>query len=473
MFRMAMKFYNTLTNEIEEFKEIEPGLVKMYSCGPTVYNYAHIGNLRSFTFTDVLRRYLKYKGYEIKHVMNITDVDDKTIKNAEIEKLPFKEFTEKYTKLFFSDLDQLNIEKPEHIPLATETIPEMVEIIRELVEKGIAYVTRDGVYFDIKKYEEYGKLSKINLDNLQKGTRVKKDEYDKNNVNDFALWKSWDETDRDVFWHTPFGKGRPGWHIECSAMSMKYLGESFDIHTGGIDLVFPHHENEIAQSESLTKKKFVNYWMHCAHLVVDGEKMSKSKGNFYVLKDILDKGFSARAVRYLLMQTHYRQQMNFTFEGLESAEKTVAKLQEFMLRLKNVSGEEKSGKKVITREMTERIHTVKENFENSLDEDLNMSGALGHLFDFISDINNLISNNNITKTDSLAIIDTMINFDKVLGVIQKEEIEVPEEIEKLVNEREIARNNEDWEKADEIRKIISDKGYSVDDTAHGNIIKKI
>ncbi|MEM3374170.1 MAG: cysteine--tRNA ligase [Candidatus Woesearchaeota archaeon] len=467
---MVLKFYNTLTRQKEEFKEINPGQVRIYSCGPTVYNFAHIGNMRSYVFSDMLRRYLKYKGYEVIHVMNLTDVDDKTIRDSQKEGVSLKEFTERYTKYFFEDLETLNIEKVEYYPKATETINEMIEISKRLLEKGIAYKSEDGsTYFSVSKFKDYGKLSKINVENLKEGARVKQDEYEKESAKDFALWKSYDKSDGDVYWETELGKGRPGWHIECSAMSMKFLGQSFDIHTGGIDLIFPHHENEIAQSEAFTGKKFVNYWLHCEHLLVDNEKMSKSKGNFYTLRDLLNKGYSAKAIRYLLMATHYRQKLNFTFSGLESAENTIKKFKEFMLRLKNI--EEKNNNN--NSKVNELIKKAKQDFENAMDDDLNISEGLAVIFEFMNQINKLIADNNLSRNDALKVFNLMMEFDKVLGILDFSEEKIPEKVLELVKKREEARKNKNWKLSDELREEIKKLGYYVDDSGEKSIVKKI
>ncbi|MBD3203180.1 cysteine--tRNA ligase [Candidatus Woesearchaeota archaeon] len=464
---MTLQIYNTLTRKKQEFKPVTKGVAKIYTCGPTVYNYAHIGNWRSFIFSDLLRRYLKFKGYEIEHVMNITDVDDKTIRDSKKEGISLQEFTKRYTKYFMEDMDALNIQRVDHYPKATETIPEMTNLVKCLMDKDFAYKSDDGsVYYDVSKFKEYGKLSKIKFENLKAGARVKQDEYEKDSANDFALWKGYEEKDGDVFWETDIGKGRPGWHIECSAMSMKFLGETFDIHTGGVDLVFPHHENEIAQSEACTGKNFVNYWMHCAHLIVEGEKMSKSKGNFYILKDILDKGYSPKAVRYLLMSTHYRQKLNFTFEGLDSAEQNIAKFKEFLRNLKAVKSEKDNP------EISDKIKKSKQDFENTMDHDLNISRGLAVIFEFMKDINKLISEDKISRQDALQAYNLMMEFDKVLGIMEFKEQKIPEEIKELAEKREKARQEKDWETADKLRDEIKEKGYEIEDKGDAYIIKK-
>jgi cysteinyl-tRNA synthetase len=460
---MTLQFYNTLTKKKEEFKELEKDKVGLYTCGPTVYNFAHIGNLRAFTFYDLLKRYLRYRNYEVKHVMNITDVDDKTIKGAKEEGVSLKQFTQKYTNEFIEDLKTLNIELPDEFPSAIKHIQEMVELIKKLLEKKIAYKGDDGsIYYSVSKAKDYGKFAGLDLKNLKAGARVSHDEYDKENVADFALWKAWDEEDGDVFWETDLGKGRPGWHIECSAMSMKYLGETFDIHTGGIDLIFPHHENEIAQSEGATGKKFCNYWLHSAHLLVEGKKMSKSLGNFYTLRDLLDKKLNVRAIRYLLLATHYRQQLNFTFEAVEGAKNSLERIDNFVNMLKNCKGNEKRGVETLIQE-------AKDRFRESMDDDLNISEGLAHIFEFVREINTFES---LTKQDASKVIECMEEFDSVLGILREEE-KVPDEIMKLVNEREEARKSKEWDKSDFLRDKIHNFGYVLEDTPDGVRVKKV
>src|SRR4030066_1169153 len=323
---MSLVFFNTLTRKKEEFVPLETGKVRVYTCGPTVYDYPHIGNYRTFLFEELLRRYLKYKGFQVTQVMNLTDIDDKIIIGSQKKGISLDEYTAPYKKIFFEDLNTLNAEASEFYPEATKHIKEMVKIIKKLLGKKHAYEIEGSIYFKISTFPEYGKLSKMNLEELKVGTRVKADEYEKEQVSDFALWKAWDEKDGDIFWETEIGKGRPGWHIECSAMSMKYLGPHFDIHTGGVDNIFPHHENEIAQSQPATEQKFVNYWLHSAHLLVEGRRMAKSFGNFYTLRDLLKQGWNPSVVRYLLIGTHYRQQLNFTLEGLEASKNGLQRL---------------------------------------------------------------------------------------------------------------------------------------------------
>jgi len=461
-----VQFYNTLTRKKEPFRELKKGTVKIYSCGPTVYNYAHIGNWRAFIFSDILRRYLKYKGYRVMHVMNLTDVDDKTIRDSRKEGIPLKEFTEKYTDYFFRDMDTLNIERVEKYPKATESVKEMIEITKKLLDNGMAYRSEDGsIYYSVSKFKDYGKLSKIKFKDLKAGARVKQDEYEKESANDFALWKAYEKSDGNVFWESELGKGRPGWHIECSAMSTKFLGETFDIHTGGIDLIFPHHENEIAQSEGCFEKKFVNYWLHCEHLLVDNEKMSKSKGNFYILKDILGKGYSPKAIRYLLMSTHYRKQLNFTFRSLDSAENIINKFKEFMRKLELADGKGGSADDIISR--------AKKEFEDAMDDDLNISEAEAAVFEFMNLANKLMAENKLSKKEAMGCIKQMRAFDTILGILDFEEEKIPEEITGLVKKREGARKNKEWKLADELRGKIKKKGYSIDDTDSGSVVKKL
>lgn len=457
-------FFNTLTRKKEKFVPLEKGKVKMYTCGPTVYDYAHIGNFRAFIFEDLLRRWLEYRGFQVTQIMNITDVDDKTIKGSRKKQMPIKEYTEYYTKAFFEDIEALNIQKATLYPKATEHIPEMISLIKKLLEKGYAYKGEDGsIYYSISKFKDYGKLSKIKIEELKPGARVKVDEYEKEEARDFALWKAWDEEDGDVFWETELGKGRPGWHIECSAMSMKYLGETFDIHCGGVDNMFPHHENEIAQSEAATGKKFVNYWLHNEHLLVEGKKMAKRYGNYYTLRDLLAKGYSPTAIRYLLMSTHYRQQLNFTFEGLEAAKNAVDRLTSFTHRLLDANGKE-SGEKI-----TQLMAQVQKNFEEAMDDDLNISVALAALFDFVREVNKLMDNNLLSKKEAEEVYNLMLRFDKVLGVIgkAKKEEKLPKEAEELIRKREEARKAKDWKTADKIRDQLKAMGVIVEDTPQG------
>ncbi|RJS68653.1 cysteine--tRNA ligase [Candidatus Bathyarchaeota archaeon] len=458
-------FFNTLTRRKEKFVPLEKGKVKMYTCGPTVYDFAHIGNFRAFVFEDLLRRWLEYCGYKVIHVMNITDVDDKTIAAARKKGISLREYTEHYTQAFFEDITALNIEKAHYYPRATEHIPEMVALIKKLLEKGYAYRGEDGsIYYAISKFKDYGKLSKIRVKELKPGARVKVDEYGKEEAHDFALWKAWDEEDGDVFWETELGKGRPGWHIECSAMSMKYLGETFDIHCGGVDNIFPHHENEIAQSEAATGKQFVRYWLHNEYLLVEGRKMSKRFGNYYTLRDLLAKGYDPKAIRYLLMSTHYRQQLNFTFEGLEAAKNAVDRLTNFVYRLLDADGEG-CGEKIGSL-----MENVQKRFEEAMCDDLNIAVALAAIFNFVREVNKLMDDNKLSRGEAEQVYELMMRFDKVLGVIgevKKEEEKLPKEAEELIRKREEARKVRDWETADKIRERLKAMGVIVEDTPQG------
>jgi cysteinyl-tRNA synthetase len=454
-----VKFFNTLTRQKEEFAPLNPPRVGMYTCGPTVYNYAHIGNLRAFMFEDLLRRYLEYKAYAVTHVMNITDVEDKIIRTVRETGKPLKEFTEHFTQEFFRDLATLNILRANIVPRATETIPGMIALIQKLIEKQHAYIGDDGsVYFSIKSFGNYGKLAHLDMENLQHGARVQHDEYAKESVADFALWKAWVEADGDVKWDSPWGPGRPGWHIECSVMSMAHLGESFDIHCGGEDLVFPHHEDEIAQSEAATGKPFVKYWLHNAHLLVEGKKMSKSLGNFFTLRDLLAKGWTGREVRYVLVSAHYRDPLNFTMDGLTGARSALQRMDEFLLKMREIAGEVAG---------TE-IGDLKSRIENALDDDLNISGALGALFEFIRDGNK----RTITPAEAAGIWTTWEKLDKIFGFGMPAKAEVPTEVLALVEERQAARKAKNFKRSDEIRDQLKAQGWVIEDTPQGPRAKR-
>ena len=464
---MGLVFHNSLTKRTEEFVPIEPGKVKMYTCGPTVYDYPHIGNYRTFIFEDLLRRYLMYKGFQVTQVMNLTDVDDRTIARAQQEKLSLDASTVRYKKAFFEDLEALRIQKAEVYPEATRHVPEMVEIIKKLLAKEHAYRSDGSIYFRISTFPEYGRLSNINLSELKAGARVAADDYEKEQVSDFALWKAWDEKDGEVFWETEIGKGRPGWHIECSAMSMKYLGQHFDIHTGGVDNIFPHHENEIAQSQAATGERFVNYWLHSAHLLVEGMKMAKRLGNFYTLRDLLEKGWNPVVIRYLLVSTHYRQQLNFTIEGLEASKNALQRLYDFMDELKDVRLI--SGK---NPEVDRIVHKARQGFEESLDADLNISGALAAIFDLVREINRLVRENRVSKEDAISVLEFMCRIDAVLGVFKKPEATLEVKAEELIQKRDLARAEKNWQMADQIRKELLEMGVILEDTASGTKWKK-
>jgi cysteinyl-tRNA synthetase len=459
-----IRFFNTLTRQKEPFVPIDSGRVRMYTCGPTVYDYAHIGNFRAFVFEDLLKRWLEYREFKVTHVMNLTDVDDKTIKGSRAQGIPLKQYTDFYAKAFFEDAKTLNIEPATVYPRATEHIPEMVALIKALIAKGFAYRGGDGsIYFAISKFPDYGKLSKTQVHELKAGARVNVDEYSKEEAQDFALWKAWTPDDGDVYWNTELGRGRPGWHIECSAMSMESLGETFDIHCGGVDNMFPHHENEIAQSEAATGKPFVHVWLHNEHLLVEGRRMAKSLGNFYTLRDLLAKGYEPMAIRYLLLSTHYRQQFNFTFEGLEAAKGAIERLTNVKRRLQDADGSERGGK------AAELVTHAEQCFGDAMDDDLNVSVALASLFDFVRDLNNLLDANVVTKQETERAVDFLSGVDRVLGVVgsvKKEEL-LPKEAMGLIAKREEARKAKDWKTADALRQQLKTMGIMIEDTAQG------
>ena len=434
----------------------------MYTCGPTAYDYAHLGNFRAYIFEDILRRFLEYKGYKITQVMNITDIDDKTIAGAKREGIKLAEFTKRYITAFFEDLKTLNIEPAEYYPRATEHIDDMVGLIKKILNKGFAYQANDSIYFRIQSFKNYGRLSRMNLGMIKPGTRVDRDEYDKRNIRDFVLWKS--RKEGEPFWKTELGPGRPGWHIECSAMSVKYLGQPFDIHTGGEDNIFPHHENEIAQSEAASGKKFVNFWLHCKFLLVNGEKMAKSKGNFFTLRDILNKGHSPRAIRYLLASTHYGTPLNFTFEGLKAAQKTVDRLIDFLARLREYQPAAKIKK---NKELSRKITGAKKNFEQAMDNDLNISEALSYIFNLMKEVNISLDKKVLDRQSLTEVIELFEKVDSILGVLKERPLELNAQIKDLINKREQARKKGDFRLADQIRNRIFSLGIIVEDTPEG------
>jgi len=458
---MALQFFNTLTRRKEDFVPLDPSgkKVSLYTCGPTVYNYAHIGNFRTYVFEDLLRRYLEYKGCEVQHVMNITDVEDKIIDAVRKEQLPLTELTARYAKTFFADRDALNIKPAHQYPRATEHLAEMFQLIEKLMAKGIAYRSDDGsIYYSIAKFPSYGQLAHIHVDELQAGARVKHDEYEKETVADFALWKAWDEDDGDVKWDSPWGPGRPGWHIECSAMSMKYLGEQIDIHCGGVDNIFPHHQNEIAQSEPCTGKPFVKYWLHSAHLQVEGKKMSKSLGNYYTVRDLVAKGWTGREVRYALIAAHYREQLNFTFDGLQAARSALQRIDEFLLKSQEIAG-------VVRHSVSKAVISE---FEAALDDDLNISEALGVVFEFVRETNK----RTLSPDEAAGILATWKALDAVLGFGMPAKSDVPVEIQQLVEERQTARKAKNFKRSDEIRDQLAKQGWVVEDTPKGPRAKR-
>ncbi len=460
---MALKVYNTLKRKKEEFVPLKGKQVGLYTCGPTVYNYPHIGNYRAYVFGDLLKRVLKAQGYTVTHIMNITDVDDKTIRDSQKAKKSLKAFTQEYENAFFEDLETLGIQNADVFPRATEHIKEMIDLIQQLLKKGNAYESEDGIYFKINSFKNYGKLARIKLADLEAGAsgRVTADEYAKENANDFALWKFYTPEDGDVVWDAPFGKGRPGWHIECSAMSMKYLGPQFDVHTGGVDLIFPHHQNEIAQSEGATAKPFVKYWLHNEWLLVDGKKMSKSMGNFYTLRDILAKGYDPLAIRYLYLGTHYRQKFNFTFEGLDAAKQAVQRIQDCYANLADADAVEHN------KDVHKRIDELKKQFGKAMDDDLDTPPALAALFEFVKDVNVMLANKELSKKDGQAFREAFEEVDQILGILKKKEKPLAKDLQKLIDDREAARAAKQWKKADELRDELRKKGIILEDSAHG------
>jgi len=466
---MPIRFYNSLSRTIEEFVPLEPGHVRLYTCGPTVYNYPHIGNLRTFLFEDLLKRWLIYRGYRVTHVMNLTDVDDKTIRNSIQKHTSLQEYTDIYKKAFFEDIRTLNILPADHYPAATAYIPQMIEIIQFLLDKGYAYETEDGVYFKIAAFPAYGKLAHLDTSSLKAAAsgRLSADEYDKESVSDFALWKKWTPEDGDVKWPSPFGEGRPGWHIECSAMSLSLLGETIDIHCGGIDNLFPHHENEIAQSECYTGKPFVRYWLHATHLIVDGEKMSKSKGNFYTLRDLLARGFSPRSIRYALITTHYRKPLNFTFDLVKQADASLKRIDDFLFALRQV---QRPGEAYPP--LHEAFLARKQAFEAAMDDDLGIAEAMGQLFELIRAFYEY--QNHATQANAGEILSFVQSLEHVLGFIEKPSLDTlsPEE-EALFQARIQARKNKDYARADALREELLKKGIEVRDTPQGPVWKRL
>ncbi len=465
-----LRFHNTLSGRVEEFHPVDPPHVRIYTCGPTVYDYAHIGNFRTFVFQDILRRWLRARGYQVKQVMNITDVDDRIIENAAAAGLSLRDYTEKYTQAFLDDIRALNVERPEHLVRATEHIDDMVALIQRLAEKSFTYTSDGSIYFRIAKFPTYGKLAKIDPSGIQAGARVDVDRYEKADARDFALWKA--QKPGEHYWDTPLGPGRPGWHIECSAMSMKYLGESLDIHTGGVDLTFPHHENEIAQSEAATSQPFVRFWLHAEHLLVEGEKMSKSLGNQYTLRDLFAQGHKPSAIRFLLASVPYRRQLNFTFDGLQQAASSVERLRNFCLRLRTEKFPP-DGPGPIAASAAQALHE----FGEALDDDLNTAEALAAVFNLVRDANSAMDRGRFRQGDIPAVEDALEQFDRIFAVLA-EEIDAAQageavgalsdaEVEALLAERAQARARRDFARSDQIRQQLLERGIIVEDTKDG------
>jgi cysteinyl-tRNA synthetase len=470
-----IRFHNTLSGETQPFVPQRPGEVGMYTCGPTVYDYAHIGNYRTFVFQDILRRFLKLRDFKLNHVMNLTDVDDRIIAKAAAAGVGIRDYTQKFVQAFFDDCKTLSIEAPEHWIRATDHIDDMVTLIQKLQQKTYTYNGEGSIYYRIAKFPDYGKLSKIDVAGIQAGARVDNDRYEKESARDFALWKA--PKPGEHFWETAIGPGRPGWHIECSAMAMKYLGETLDIHTGGIDLAFPHHENEIAQSEAATGKPFARYWLHAEHLLVEGEKMSKSLGNFFTLRDLFGKGYKPSAVRFALASVPYRRQLNFTFEGLQQAASAIDRLRNFADRLTvgkfpegNVPG------------MADRIKKASGDFDAGLSDDLNTAMALAAVYDFVREANIAMDKGHFRQGDVAAAQEFLATFDKVFAVVADNDAEKLQalgyadsaaisdaDVEKLVAERQDARKRKDFAASDRIRKELSDRGIILEDSRDGTV----
>ncbi len=469
---MALRFFNTYSRKLEEFRPRDPDnrsprdesvrpadKIDVYTCGPTVYSRAHIGNFRAYIFEDLLQRHLEARGFKVHRVMNITDVDDKTIRGARAAGVPLTKFTVQFKKAFLQDIETLRIKRANEFPAATDQryIDKMIEMISTLISRGLAYQAEDkSVYFRINKFPAYGKLAHFDLTQLQSTGRVKHDEYDKEHIGDFALWKAWDEEDGDTGWQSPWGRGRPGWHIECSAMATALLGDEIDIHCGGVDNIFPHHEAEIAQSEGCTGKKFVRYWLHCAHLLVDGQKMSKSLGNFYTLPDVLEKGYTGREIRYALARVHYRAPLNFTWDGMKEARESLGRIDDWLVRLRAAA-------KIDNGKIDMQLGRQ---FEEALDDDLNISAALGFLFETIRETNRAVDRNELDAASAKAWLNWWKRINSVLD-LERETDELPAAVAQLADERERARLAKKWKTSDGLRDRIAALGWEVRDTKDG------
>jgi cysteinyl-tRNA synthetase len=469
---MALQLYDTLTRTKAEFQPIEPGKVTFYSCGPTVHDYAHIGNFKTFVVYDLVKRYLAHKGYEVTHYTNITDVDDKTIRKAQAEGVSLDELADRYATIFFEDMGRLNMLPTDGFPKATDHIAEMVDMIGRMIEDGHAYKRDGSVYYSIRSFPEYGKLAHLDVEGMQSGASgVDADEYEKEDVRDFVLWKGWKPEDGEVYWETDLGKGRPGWHMECSCMAIKYLGETIDIHAGGIDLVFPHHQNEIAQSEAVTGKRFVNTWIHSAHINIDDEKMSKSLGNFLTLRDIVQTPDDARAFRYLVVSNHYRTAFNFSADVLEGAKSTMRRLNNFRSRLAGIDRDEggQDIEPIVTR--------ARDAFTGFMDDDLNTPRAVAAMFDMIGEVDNLIGQGRMDRKGAGLVEAFLDEINQVLGIfytLPEDEVEdaLTDDLQAMIAEREQARKDKNWARSDEIRDHFKSLGYSLEDAADGTVWKK-
>jgi cysteinyl-tRNA synthetase len=462
---MEMRIFNTLTRRTEQLEPIRPGKIGMYTCGPTVYDFAHIGNFRAYVWEDLLRRSLKYHGFDVTQVMNITDIEDKIIAKMATEGLSLEEVTEPITQAFFEDLDALNIERAEHYPRASRHIPEMLELAEKLRARGFTYSSQGSLYYRIEAFPAYGRLSNLENRQIMSGARVDSDEYDKEDARDFVLWKG--HRPGEPSWEGPFGPGRPGWHLECSAMGMKYLGETFDLHTGGVDNIFPHHENEIAQSEGATGKPFVKYWMHAAHLMVDGQKMAKSKGNFYTLRDLLERGHEPRSIRLLLLSTHYRSPLNFTFAALSQTTSEIGRLDDLSSRLEREPVADGSN-----GTFDAAIEEMVGCFGEALADDLNISGALGTLFQSVREAHIAMDKGELPTDSRAKLVAALGRMDKVLGIMERPEMVLEERIEELIRQRDHARKRKDFSEADMIRGKLDELGIILEDTPQGTVWKR-
>jgi cysteinyl-tRNA synthetase len=460
---MALRFYNTLTQQVEPFAPLHGNVVRMYTCGPTVYNFVHIGNLRTFTFQDILRRWLQARGYQLDHVMNITDVEDKIIRNAAAEHKSIAEYTAVYTQAFLDDIATLRLQQPERWAKATDHIDDMAVAIEKLRDLGFTYVSEGSVYYRIANFPSYGKLSHNDFSGIRSGARVDVDEYDKADARDFVLWKA--QKDGEPAWETPLGPGRPGWHIECSVMAMKYLGETLDIHTGGVDLTFPHHENEIAQSEALTGKPFVRFWLHAEHLSIDSQKMSKSLGNFYTLRDLIGMGYTPEVIRYQLAAVPYRKKLNFTFDGLKAAATSIDRLRNYKLRLETAKLADGVNEKLIAR-----TSIATEAFDDALDDDLNTAEALAAVFEYVRDTNTAMDAGEFLDGNKPAALEFLIRFDSVFDILKPTAIAdglSDADIEAKIAERNAAKKSKDFARADQVRKDLAAMGIVLEDTKEG------
>jgi cysteinyl-tRNA synthetase len=470
-----MNVFTPPPRRVEPLEPLADNTIRLYTCGPTVYNFAHIGNFRAYVFEDVLRRVIQFNGMKIRQVMNLTDVDDKTIRGANAAGVALTDYTKTYKDAFFADLKKLNVQPAEVYPAATDHIPEMIALVQKLMEKGVAYQSDDkSVYFKVREFPGYGKLAHIDFDNQRTGLRCADDEYDKENVGDFALWKAWEPSDGPVGWDSPWGRGRPGWHIECSAMSMKYLGETFDLHTGGIDNLFPHHENEIAQAEAATGKPFVKTWMHCAHLKVNGEKMSKSLGNFFTLRDVIEKGYTGREIRYVLVNAHYRTGLNFAFSALDDARKSLSRIDACVDSVAKLAGADAPAAKPDNG--PDFAKKALDDFTAAVNDDLNLPKAFAATFELVRHANAAVGAGTLTPEAAAGVLAAFKRMDEVLGVIffenEKKEVAIPDDVKEILEQRAAARAAKNWAESDRLRDALAAQGWLVKDSKDGQSVTK-